>query len=609
MNAPNPKSTAAQLFELARLRPEESALAFKQDGAWQNISWQQYAMDVRRVAASLVNLGVGKGDVVCILGFNSYEWVLLDLGCIMIGAIPAGIYETSSSEEVSYILNHAEASILLLDKLEQWEKVKNCRDDLTHLRHIVKMKNSEAIDDPMVMPWEAFIALGSDSDVQRSEEMHQLTGSSDPATFIYTSGTTGPPKAVMLSNENLVWTASQAIELLGFSKDDSSISYLPLPHIAEQMFTIHAPIMAGWQVSFATSRFELLDNLKEIRPTILFGVPLIWGRFYEGIRDKLDSASGIKAAIINFALKAGRAQHRAVSSGQAGGGWRMALANKLVFSKVKDNLGLSNLKLGVTAAAPIAPEILRFLGSLDIPLIECYGQSEGTGIATTNAPWNNRIGTTGPPFPGVEVKVAEDEEIMIKGPNVFLGYYKDGEATESCLKDGWLLSGDVGHFDDEGFLMITGRKKEILVTMGGKNIAPLAIEERLKQIPGVSHAVMIGDQRKYCTAIMTLDPAYLLSEKLNVNIDGADMTALVPLLESHGKKMEDFAADPAFIAEIQAGVDEVNSHVGQYQNIQKFTLLPRVFTIDDGELTPTLKVKRNKVYDKWAAEIEAMYAD
>jgi long-chain acyl-CoA synthetase len=609
MNTPNPKSTVAHLFELAKLRPEESALAFKQDGAWQNISWQQYALDVRRVAASLVNLGVGKGDVVCILGFNSYEWVLLDLGCIMIGAIPAGIYETSSSEEVSYILNHAEASILLLDTLEQWEKVKNCRDNLTHLRHFITMKNSETIDDPMAMSWEAFIGLGSNSDVDRSEEMHQSTQSSDPATFIYTSGTTGPPKAVMLSNENLVWTASQAIEMLGFSKHDSSISYLPLPHIAEQMFTIHAPIMAGWQVFFATSRLALLDHLKEVKPTILFGVPLIWGRFYEGIRDKLDSASGIKAAIIDFSLKAGRAHHLAVSSGQAGGGWRMALAKKLVFSKVKETLGLTNLKLGVTAAAPISPEILRFLGSLDIPLIECYGQSEGTGIASTNAPWNNRIGTTGPPFPGVEVKVAEDEEIMVKGPNVFLGYYKDGEATESCLKDDWLLSGDVGRFDDEGFLMITGRKKEILMTLGGKNIAPLAVEELLKQIPGVSNAVMIADQRKYCTAIMTLDPAYLLSEKLNVNIDGADRTALVPLLESHGKKMEDFAADPDFIDEIQAEVDEVNSHVGQFQNIQKFTLLPREFTIDEGELTPTLKIKRDKVYQKWAAEIEEMYAD
>tara|TARA_Y100001970_G_scaffold72640_1_gene92211 strand:- start:1894 stop:3726 length:1833 start_codon:yes stop_codon:yes gene_type:complete len=610
MKHPEFATTVTHLFKRADEKGDSPALAFKKDGSWHDISWNTYSEDVKKAAASLVSLGVKKGDPVCILGFNCYEWVVMDLASIMIGAIPAGIYATCSPEEVAYILNHSESSTLLLESKEQWDKIVEQRENLKYLKNIVGMIRCENIDDPMVSSWDSFMSLGGEKDKENAIEMYQNISEDDPSTFIYTSGTTGPPKAVMLSNKNLVWTATQGVEKVISSKEGNKLlSYLPLSHIAEQIFTIHAAILGGWHISFATGILDVLDNLKEVKPTILFGVPRIWEKFYFGIKEKLESATGIKKVIVDFSLSAGFKHNQDIFSGGSGIGWQYSLANKLLFTKVKDALGLGNMVIGVTGAAPINPKILKLFASLDIRVVEVYGQSEGTGPTAFNLPNNAKIGSVGPKFPGTEVKIADDGEIMLKGPNVFLGYYKDKEETEACLKDGWLLSGDVGKFDEDGYLYITGRKKEILVTSGGKNIAPIPIEEDLKQIPAVAQAVMVGDNRNYCTALLTLDAGYLLKSKMNIDISNIKPTELVAEIEKNGKTVEEFSKDKGLIEEIQSGVDDVNKKYARVENIRKFAVLPRDFTMADDEVTPTFKIKRTKIYTKWADTIDSLYAE
>ena len=601
-------TTVDYLFHQSENRGQEPAISFKKNNKWVDITWAQYYSDVETAASSLLSIGVSKGDKVCILGFNCYEWVVFDLAAIMIGAIPAGIYATCSAQEIEYILNHSQSSVLLIEDLSQWEKIQTQRDKLTSLKHIVTMIRSEDIEDDIVIKWNDFLNKATDENrIEAKNILSQLKPEME-ATYIYTSGTTGPPKAVMLSNNNIVWTADHAVTMLKLDHDNTSLSYLPLSHIAEQMFTIHGPIIAGWKVYFATGLIDVLDNLKEVQPTILFGVPRIWEKFYSGIKEKLAEATGVKKSIADLALNAGLNSSFDRFKGGTGGGINYSLANKLLFNKVKSALGLNNLRLGVTGAAPINWDILKMFASLDILVIEVYGQSEGSGPTTFNRPWDNKMGSVGPAFYGTEVKLADDGEIMLKGPNVLLGYYRDKNATDECLKDGWLYSGDVGKFEDK-FLYVTGRKKEILVTSGGKNIAPILIEEELKQIPLIAQAVMVGDNRNYCTALLTLDVAYLLKYKLSLDISSISPLDLLNTLESNGKKISDFANDPIIISEIQEGVDKVNALFSRVENIRKFKVLERDFTMADDEVTPTFKIKRSKVYNIWSETIESMYAE
>lgn len=602
MNTQELPSLAGYLFQQSETQGTKAAFGYKAQGQWQEISWSQYAKDVHKAGAALVHLGVGRGDVVCILSFNRYEWVVMHLGAMMIGAVPAGIYETCSASEVAYILHHSEASVLLVDQKEQWEKVEAERANLPHLQKVITAPNCEPINDEMSLSWQTFINLGEEKDLEQAWERYEQILPEDTSTLIYTSGTTGPPKAVMLSHRNLVFLAIRAVDTLGLNPSDSGISYLPLSHIAEQAFTILGPLVGGWKVSFATDRLELLNNLKEVQPTIFMAVPRVWEKFHDGVRTKIAEASGISARILRWALTAGR---RAQETGKRGLAFR--LADKLVFSKIKAGLGLSNIRFAFTGAAPINPDILRYFAGLNVTIYEVYGQSEGTGGTTFNMPGRLRFGSAGSCFPGIEVKIAEDGEVLLRGDNVFKGYYKDPNATAACLIDGWLHSGDVGYFDDDGFLFITGRKKEILVTSGGKNVAPVPIEEKLKQIPAVSQAVVIGDNRHYLTALITLNADYLLREKLGIDTSNFKPTELAERLAEAGRSLAHFAEDHDILREIEQGVEALNQQLARVTNIRKFAILPRDFSIDTGELTPTLKIKRKVVYENWAERIEALY--
>ncbi len=575
----------ARLFEQAQLRPTSPAYHVRGDDGWVDTNWADYAANVRAVGQALIAAGVEPGQVVCILGNNRPEWVEMDLAAMAVGAIPAGIYQTCSPEEIGYILNHAEAPIILVENADQQAKVESIRSELPHLKQIILMRGTDQSGDGTI-GWDDFVASGSDiapSDVD--ERVAQLKPEAS-ATFIYTSGTTGPPKAVMLTHDNLAWTAETACEIIEYTDQDCGLSYLPLSHIAEQMFTLHAPITGGGHVYFAESIEKMPDNLKEVQPTVFFGVPRVWEKFHAGVAAKLKLATGVKAKLVAFARRTGSEVVAKKNANEPITGllaFKYKLATKLIFSKLKPALGLGRARICVSGAAPIAPDVLNFMASLDVTIHEVYGQSEDTGPTTFNLPGTTKFGSVGGRIPGVDVKIADDGEILVKGRNVFKGYYKDEEATKATLDaDGWLYSGDLGTFDDDDYLVITGRKKDIIITAGGKNIAPKNIEAALMEHPNVTQAVVIGDRRKFLSAILAIDP-----EKV---------------AEAGGKT-------EGFTDSIQAHVDAINERFARVEHVRKFRLLPRELDLENSELTPTMKIKRRVVYENWAELIETMYEE
>jgi len=592
-------SIPARFLAQGAQRPEAPAYFAKVDGAWRATRWRDHVQETRLVARALMAEGVGPGSTVGILGFNRPEWVAMATATLLTGGAPAGIYTTCSAEEVQYILAHAEALVVLVEDAAQWEKVRKVRDRLPALKRVVLMKGAPAVDDPMVVTWEAFVASGEATD---DAEVEKRVAAIEPAglsTLIYTSGTTGPPKGVMLSHENIAWTATAAAKLVNGQPGQVMLSYLPLSHIAEQMFSIHGAITIGMTIYFAESIEKVPENLKEAQPDVFFGVPRIWEKFFAAANTKLKDATGAKAAIVTWARGVAMDVHSRRDRGEAVPGLlelQHRLADKLFYSKFKQAVGLGRAKICVSGAAPVGREVLEFFTSLDLPVREVYGQSEDTGPTSFNLPGDTRLGTVGKPVAGVTVKIADDGEILVKGPNVFLGYFKDAEATAATLQDGWLCSGDLGKLDADGFLVITGRKKEILITSGGKNITPKNIEEDLKRHDLIGEVVVIGDRRPYLTALLVLRPEGLARWAKAHDRDAAELA----------KTAHD---DAGVRAELQAAVDDVNSRLARVETIKRFTVLPRPLDIEHGELTPTLKIKRAIVYKVWNESIEAMYAE
>jgi long-chain acyl-CoA synthetase len=599
-----------RFLKQAEIRPNAPAYHVKKGGSWKATNWKEYVAQVRKAARALLTLGVGEkhgngskepASCVCILGFNRPEWAIMDLATMAVGGAPAGIYTTCSATEVAYIVGHTESKLVLVENEAQWKKIEEQRKNLPKLEKVVLMEGAGvsangAIDDPMVLTWDAFLAK---SEGTADDVLQAHVDALDPkrlGTLIYTSGTTGPPKGVMLSHQNLAWTAQSAVDMMPDSNsNDCSVSYLPLSHIAEQMFSLHVPATIGAQIYFAESIEKVADNFKEVQPTILFAVPRIWEKFYEGVTAKMSLATGVKAQLVKWARATGAQVADLRNRGQEPSGWLKVkydfFASK-VYSKLKEALGLSRAKMCVSGAAPISADILKFFASLDIVIREVYGQSEDTGPTSFNLPGKTKFGTVGPIIPGIEVKIAEDEEILVKGPNVFMGYYKEPEATDETLKNGWLHSGDLGKIDSDGFLHITGRKKDLIITAGGKNIAPKNIEAALKMHPVVGEAVVIGDRRKFLAALISLSP------------EGAAKFA-----QDHGLSKDSLHESPVLLGALQEHVDVVNKDLARVEQVKKFTVVKRAFSIEGGELTPTLKVKRKKVNENYANDIEAMYAE
>lgn len=587
-----PETVPAQLTATAAANGNRPALMYKVDGEWRPTTWAEYRRDVLRAARGLIALGLPPRAGVAILGANRPEWFIADLAAIHAAALPTGIYSTSTLEQCHYVAHHCEAAIVVVENQGLLETILSIRDRLPHLRAIVLMEG--ASDDPQVHTWAELLRLGDESPEDELTARLAAQKPDDPCTLIYTSGTTGAPKAVTLSHTNLIWTARRTVESFEFSPEDELLSYLPLSHIAEQIVTLHGPLHMGSCSWFAESLDKLGANLKEVRPTIFFAVPRVWEKMQAAIEAVGAKNSPLKKKISRWARAKGLAAGYAEQRGEAPPAF-LGLAKKLVFSKVRVALGLDRAAVCACSAAPISLDTLEFFLSLGIPILEVYGMSECTGPGTFSTPDRYRTGRAGFAVPGGKIKVADDGEVMIWGPNVFLGYYKNPEATaETIDADGWIHSGDVGEIDAEGFLKITDRKKELIITSGGKNVAPAPIEAELKTIPVLAQAAVVGDRKNYLAALITLDP-----ERLPAEAEAAGSPA---------RTLEEAATDPILRKRLEEQIEEVNSQLARYEMIRRFTILPGEFTIEGGELTPTMKLKRRVVNEKYAEEIRELYA-
>jgi long-subunit acyl-CoA synthetase (AMP-forming) len=589
-----PPQTVNEVLEAtARKQGDRPALKVKRSGEWRTTSWNEYAAEVRRVAKGFIALGLQPGQGVVIMGYNRPEWFIADVAAIAAGGVPTGIYTTTAPEQVRYITDHCEAAVAVVENRAYLDLFLELWPQLPKLKAIVLMEGESNEDGVRSWGWLRDLGGGvPDADLD-GRIAAQRPG--DLCTLIYTSGTTGEPKGVMLSHHNVVWTAdvlAKAHELRG---DECVICYLPLSHIAEQIISLHGAMAAGATVWFAESLEQLGENLREVRPHVFFAVPRVW----EKIQAKMQAAGAqnppLRKKIVAWARRVGLAAGYA-EQGQGKKPLLYPLARKLVYSKVRERLGLDRAKLCLTSAAPISLDTLEFFLSLDIPILEVYGMSECTGPATFSLPGRHKTGKAGVTIPGTELSCAgEQQEIRMRGPHVFLGYYKNEAATRETLDaEGWLHSGDVGTLDEEGFLKVTDRIKELIITSGGKNVAPQMIEAKLKAIPGIGQAVALGDRKNFISALLTVDPERL---------PGA-----AALAGSPAKTPEEAVRCPRFRAFVDAKVEEVNQSLARYESVRKHTLLPTQLTVEGGELTPTMKLKRRVINQRYAAEIEVLYS-
>lgn len=466
--------------------PAAVALCHKEDGHWRSRSFSAYYDEVRSIARGFIALGLDAGQTVSILGGNGPQWLIADLAAIAAGGVAAGIYATSSTEQCHYIARHSATVIAVVEDRSQLAKFLEVRHMLPALRAIVLMEGHS--DEPGVYAWSQMSGLAAAVPESELQSRIDVQRADAPATLIYTSGTTGTPKAVVLSHANLVWTARAAAEHLDAQSSDEWLSYLPLPHVAEQILTLHLPLHVGNRVWFAESLDRLAINLGEVRPHRFLGVPRVWEKMQTRILDLEARAAGSRRWLMRWARSIGRTAAVAQEKGRRPP-LLWPLADRIVLSKIRRRLGLDRSRHSATGAAPVSPQTVAFFASIGLPLHEIYGQSESTGACTLSAPGRSRTGSVGMPWRGIEVRLADDGEILVRGSNVFLGYLHDEAATRVAKGvDGWLRTGDVGRIDAQGFLYIVDRKKELIITAGGENISPAHVEGVLKSIPSVGHS-------------------------------------------------------------------------------------------------------------------------
>jgi long-chain acyl-CoA synthetase len=584
-------STPQRFLTTAARAPGSAAYFTRGETAWQATTWSGLADQVRRAARGLIALGVAPGDRISILAYNRPEWVILDLAAMMVGAVPIGIYFSAAPGEAAFILTDSASVLLAAENAAQFSKIAGRRSELPKVGRVVMMDGPAT--DPWQITWQEFLTIGpADLDDEAAIRM-QAIRPRHAGTLLYTSGTTGAPKAVELSHAALSHCVEVINQTMPQGPLDRLISYLPLAHIAEKMLSVHAFAAFGTKLYFARSVQELSQHLPEVRPTVFFGVPRVWEKLVSALRQKLEASAGAKTKIAAWAQDVGRACAKAERDGNTPPpilGIQKRLAEKLVYSKVKAAIGLDAARVLFSGAAPIAPDVLEFLAGLDVIVYELYGQSETCGPTTTNLPGANRLGSVGRAVPGTQLRIAADGEVLVRDGKLLTGYAGRPDATAETLIDGWLQSGDLGRLDSDGFLYITGRKKDLIITAGGKNISPAAIEAALEAIPIIEHAVIYGDRKPFCAALITLNPDTL-----------ADLAC------THGLDLEIAAQHETVRAEVQRGIDAVNAEQSRVAAIRKFAILPGRFTVETGELTPTLKTKRAVIVERHRLDLEALY--
>src|SRR5215467_4240917 len=591
-----PKTMLHVLHDQVSRLGEHPALWSKRGGVYRCISWKEYGERVKHLALGLRQLGLARGGALTILSFNREEWVVAELAAMALGAVAVGLYTTSSPNQIQYVVGHCESELILVENEGYLEVLQRLRPSLPKLRQIVVMDPPAAVS-PGSISYEEVIRLGERADERDYWESIAALDPSSLACLIYTSGTTGNPKGVMLSHHNLVWTARQLSSTRPLSNDDVGLSYLPLSHIAEQICTIYGALLNGVQIYFAESLEALPQNLREARPTVFFGVPRVLEKFKARAEASVASLPALQRRLIGWARRITLERNLRSLSGERIPRrleFQYQLARRKVFSKLKERIGFDRTEIFSTSAAPIGKDVLEFFASLDIIIREVYGQSEVTGPTSVSTEDATHLGLLGRPMIGVEVKIADDGEILVRGDNVCMGYYKDPAATAELIRDGWLHSGDVGELDGDGYLRITGRKKEIIVTSGGKKTAPANIESLLRAIPPISNAMVIGERRNYLVALLALDP-----EKAPPFARGRGLPDSATSL----------GGDPRFLKYLDEQVEQqVNSKLARFETVKRFAVVPQDFSVEGGELTPTLKVRRAAVERKYAALIESLYA-
>ncbi|HET9554961.1 MAG TPA: long-chain fatty acid--CoA ligase [Anaeromyxobacteraceae bacterium] len=585
------------LFEAqARSRGAAPAVRHKRGGAWQDVGWDEVARRARDVADGLAAMGLQRGDRVAILGDTNLEWILADLGILGAGGITATIYQSNRPHECQYILENSGARFVFCDSDAQVAKIREVRGQLPRLELVIRAAGAAA--DPFertLAEVERAGAAWRQAHPSAHEERLAGVGPGDAATIIYTSGTTGAPKGVVLTHGNWTYEAAAVAELQVIRPDDTILMFLPMAHSFAKV------IEAVWFATGATGVFvesmeKIVDNAGEARPTVMPAVPRIFEKAYNAVVAKGLATPGLKGRLFKLAMDGFDAWVAAKEQGKEHQSLGFLVGRKLVFPKLAATLAErfgGRMRLFVSGGAPLSPKIAWFFNQVGLTILEGYGLSESSAGTFVNRPGRNKIGTVGPPVPGTEVRIAEDGEILVKGPGVMKEYFENPAATAEVLQDGWLHTGDIGVIDEDGHLKITDRKKDIIVTAGGKNVAPQNLENELKTDPLVSQVMVHGDKRKFLSALVTLN-----EESARRWATDAGVPAGARLHE-----------DPKVRARIQQAIDAINARQASYSTIKKFAIVPRDFTQETGELTPTLKVKRKVVTQNYKAVLDAFYVE
>ncbi len=596
------RTVVGRFRERVETQPERVALRSNVDGEWMPVTWGDYGAAVEEVAAGLLTLGVGAGDRVALLSGNRAEWHIADLAILSIGAITVPVYPTNSSSQVAFVLADSSARVCFVEGSEQIAKVLLHLGELPNLARLVGLVDLPGLDrsglvlDLHQLRGDGRSRLAGDPDaVARAAT---AIAADDIATLVYTSGTTGPPKGAILTHGNLDWTASAVESMVGLSPDDRFLSYLPLSHIAERITSHIGQIVSGGETWFARSLATMPEDLRACRPTVFFAVPRVWQKFHDAILEQIARRpKPLRAAITRY-IDLGAAIVRSRDEGSTldrGFTLRHRLLDRTIGAKLRQSLGLDRARVIVSSAAPIHPDLVRWFHAIGLPIAEVWGQTEDCGPATLNPPDAIRIGSVGVPLPGLEIRTAPDGELLVRGGSVCAGYFGRPEATALLVDmEGWMATGDLGTIDADGYVSLTGRKKDLIINAAGKNISPSEIESRLAMEPLIGQAVVVGDGRRYLVALVTLDPD-----------EAADWA------ERQGafSDIATLANDPQLRAGVAAAIERVNRQHAPVEQIKQWRLLHEPFSIEGGELTPTMKVKRAVVIERHADLVEEMYAE
>jgi len=582
-----------------RTFPDDVILKYKKEkgGPYVDLTWHELESLVVPFASALIGLGMAAGDRLAIVSFNRLEWIVSDLGCMLAGGVVAPIYHTNTPDQCAYVIQDSGARFVVVEDTAQLAKILGKSDKLENVAHIIIIEGEAPEDAEKVISFSELLKQGTER--PKSDELRERKAAirlDDMATIVYTSGTTGPPKGCMISHRNVASVLESIHELIRIDrKTNLSLMILPISHLYPRVSGYYYNIFINIPFAIGESLETLGQNMLEARPTYFTSVPRIFEKVHDRVCATAEKGSLLKRLIFHWAMKIGRERSRRINAHQASGTifmLKFGIADRLVFRKIRDLLG-GRIQFAVSAGAPLSADVGEFVQSLGIRVLEFYALTETiTGTMTTFD--ESRFGTVGKPMPRCEVKLAEDGEILIRGNN-FMGYYNRPDLTKELVREGWVCTGDVGRWDPDGFLIITDRKKDLIITSGGKNIAPQLIENMLKRIPIVSIPMVYGDQRNYLTALITLD-------RVETEALAKDRGWQFPTFE-------DLTRSPEIHAEISRGVDRVNRELAKYETIKKFVILPREFTQEDSEITPTLKIKRKPIIEKYRSLLDSMYTE